>query len=197
MPEQQLFTAAQDGGQGILTCKHLHPVLLEHSCPASAPGSEQALPVPARAHPHELTICLKHICTVRDVHVDMYSCSRNNPADMHRQGVGPCYMMLHGPSGWDHGDNSPSSCGLAAIAGCQRGQQPGEEIFLTFPAPHLKDSGFFYPYLSDSLLLQLSEDFQMPLSPQWLQSESTGKRREKLQAAECAGMSGYEVHFEA
>lgn len=37
----------------------------------------------------------------------------------------------------------------------------------------------------------------MPLCPQWLQSESTGKRREKLQAAECAGTSGYEVHFEA
>lgn len=55
----------------------------------------------------------------------------------------------------------------------------------------------FYPYLSDRLLLQLSEDFQMPLCPQWLQSESTGKRREKLQAAECAGTSGYEVHFEA
>lgn len=161
------------------------------SCPASAPGSEWALPVPAKAHPHELTICLKHIFRVRDVHVDMYSCSRNNPADMQRQGAGPHCMMLHGPSGWDYGDNSPSSCGFAAISGCQCGTTTRRRDFSHLSSTTPQRHWLFYPDLSDSLLLQLSEDFEMPLCPQWLQSESTGKRREKLQAAECAGMSGY------
>lgn len=33
----------------------------------------------------------------------------------------------------------------------------------------------------------------MPLAPQWLEDESTGSRREKLQ--DCAGLAGSEVNF--
>lgn len=45
--------------------------------------------------------------------------------------------LLHGPVGCE--DISHSTCECISVE-----QNPGEGIFLTFPAPHLKDSGFLH-----------------------------------------------------
>lgn len=79
---------------------------------------------------------------------------------------------------------------------CLSMHQQQEKGFLS-PFQHTPMSEWFP---TPGLLLQLSEGFQTPLPPQWLQDESTGNSRKKKKTTNllnCAGLSGSEVHFKA
>lgn len=108
-----------------------------------------------------------------------------------------CTCCCTDPSALDPGDISHSTCGACCHFMDSAWSNTQERGFFSPFQHHTYKTAAFYPQLSDGLLLQLSEGFQMSLPPQRLQNGSTGNRRKKLQAAECAGLPGYEVHFKA
>jgi len=136
-------------------------------------------------------------CTSRDGHLGTQKCSMTNGTGVCRQGAGRSSTLRRGPVGCgSQGRLTPPHLrGLLPFHRLSMEQHSGEGIFLAFPAPHLQDSDF----------LSLSKWWPVATITRGLSNAFaySGFRtnqqamRKMLQAAECVGLSGYEVHFEA